>query len=267
MVIPAGAEARRRVRPGGVRARYPHHARAAAVGDEPAGAPGAVRRRAGGGAEFARRNRGRPGAHGHRVRWRTHRPPGRPRRDAGKSPPRAPPRGGCAASPCRSSFSCSSAAPLGRRSALATTPASTAGSRRRARRSSCCPRCCFSSARQMESHLTSHGTACATTSPTSTASQQKIRRLRPWFEPSPHGCRCWRGCSALFPENGDVWAKSIQISSGYKVTCTGFARNQKALLACHQPARPTERERRAAREPRGENPIQFTLTYHGRRHA
>jgi hypothetical protein len=92
--------------------------------------------------------------------------------------------------------------------------------------------------------------------------QQKLRVFRPWFEPAPQGVQALESLDAAFPEQGDVWAKSIQIADGSKVTCAGFARNQSALLAF------IDRLRARAdvsgvqlQQQRGDNPIQFSITY------
>ena len=70
--------------------------------------------------------------------------------------------------------------------------------------------------------------------------QQKIHQFRPWFEPAPAGAPTHGKPGPAFPDQGDVWAKSIQVAEGHKVTCTGFARTQPALMTLlgHLRARP-----------------------------
>ena len=111
--------------------------------------------------------------------------------------------------------------------------------------------------------------------------QQKIRRFRPWFEPTPVTVQTLEGLFDVFPEVGDVWAKSIQVNASGLVTCTGFAKTQKALIDL------TERLRKkpgvtgvTLKNQRGENPDPVHLhlpvggraltwpvgkTFHGRR--
>lgn len=60
---------------------------------------------------------------------------------------------------------------------------------------------------------------------------QKIHRFRPWFDPVPETLQAVESLIAAFPDQGDVWAKSIQFTPGYHVTCTGFARSQSALVS------------------------------------
>ncbi len=92
--------------------------------------------------------------------------------------------------------------------------------------------------------------------------QQKIRLFRPWFESAPQSLRVIESLIAAFPERGDVWAKSIQIGDGYKVSCSGFARNQVAWLGFldHLRARPdvTGLE---VQQLRGDTNLQFSITY------
>ncbi len=92
--------------------------------------------------------------------------------------------------------------------------------------------------------------------------QQKIRLSRPWFEPVPRGLQLLEGMMAAFPEQGEVWAKSVQITDASKVTCEGFARNQPALVAFLERlrGRPDVTELQV-QQVRGENPVQFSLTY------
>ena len=65
-----------------------------------------------------------------------------------------------------------------------------------------------------------------------------------------------------FPETGEVWAKSVQIGEEFKVTCSGFAQNQKALLDMvgRLRARPDVTGVQV-QSVRGEKPVQFSFTY------
>lgn len=94
------------------------------------------------------------------------------------------------------------------------------------------------------------------------ALQLKIRQFRPWFEPTPHTLEVLEALAAAFPEQGDVWAKSIQVTESSKVACTGFARNQPALMALLDRLR-SRRDvtNLQLQQVRGENPIQFSVTY------
>lgn len=92
--------------------------------------------------------------------------------------------------------------------------------------------------------------------------QQRIRQFRPWFDPAPQTLQVFESLAAAFPDQGDVWAKSVQIVDGTKVTCTGFARNQSSLLAWLERLRSRKDISGVQlQQQRGENPLQFSITY------
>jgi hypothetical protein len=92
--------------------------------------------------------------------------------------------------------------------------------------------------------------------------QQRIRQFRPWFEPAPQTLQIIEGLAAAFPDQGEVWAKSVQVTDGTKVTCSGFAASQTALLAWFDRLR-ARKDVTALRveQVRGEKPIQFSVSY------
>ncbi len=92
--------------------------------------------------------------------------------------------------------------------------------------------------------------------------QQRIRLFRPWFEPTPQNLQVLEVLDSAFPEIGDVWAKSVTIADGAKITCIGYARNQGTLLSFldRLRARPEVASVQIQQE-RGENPIQFSMTF------
>jgi Tfp pilus assembly protein PilN len=115
---------------------------------------------------------------------------------------------------------------------------------------------------EQEGHLEKQWAAMSGTVADLDALQTAIRRFRPWFDATPQNLQVLETLFAAFPEQGDVWAKTIQIKAGGTVICTGFARNRPAILAL------TDRLRThpgvsavQTQQIRGENPIQFTLTY------
>ena len=94
------------------------------------------------------------------------------------------------------------------------------------------------------------------------ALQLKIRQFRPWFEPAPQTLEVLEALVAAFPDQGDVWAKSIHITEGSKVACTGFARSQSALMALLDRLRSRpDVTGLQLQQVRGENPVQFSVTY------
>jgi hypothetical protein len=115
---------------------------------------------------------------------------------------------------------------------------------------------------EIESHYQARWDAMEGNAADLDALQQKIRQYRPWFETSPQELQLLDSLVESFPDQGDVWAKSIQVTGGDKVTCTGFARNQPALmgLLARMRARP-EITGLQVQQIRGDNPIQFTVAY------
>jgi Tfp pilus assembly protein PilN len=115
---------------------------------------------------------------------------------------------------------------------------------------------------QIESHLQARWDAMAGNVADLDAIQQKIHLYRPWFEPAPQGLQLLDSLIQAFPDQGDVWAKSIQVAEGGKVTCTGFARSQPALMAllARMRARP-DITALQVQQIRGANPIEFSITY------
>ena len=94
------------------------------------------------------------------------------------------------------------------------------------------------------------------------ALQQKIRQFRPWFDSMPQNLETLNALVGSFPEQGDVWAKSIQISEGGKVSCAGFARNQPALMGFLDRLRGRPGITAVqVQQLRGDNPMQFAVSY------
>lgn len=93
------------------------------------------------------------------------------------------------------------------------------------------------------------------------ALQGRIRQFRPWFEATPQALAVLEGIIAAFPEGGDVWARSVQLSENGKMTCAGFARSQAALMSTLERLRqrPDVSEVQV-QQMRGDNPLQFSFT-------
>lgn len=60
--------------------------------------------------------------------------------------------------------------------------------------------------------------------------QQQIRRFRPWFDDSFRSLTALQKLTEAFPEDGGVYAKSVEIQNPGLVTCRGIAVDPKALL-------------------------------------
>ena len=97
------------------------------------------------------------------------------------------------------------------------------------------------------------------------ALQQRIKQFRPWFDGSFRSLTVLQQLAEAFPEDGAVTAKTVEIRETRGVTCTGTARDQKALLAT------LDRLRNAKQvsdvkidQMRGQSPMQFTFNFRWR---
>jgi len=114
---------------------------------------------------------------------------------------------------------------------------------------------------QYENHLINEWNAMKSNVADIDAIQQRIHKFRPWFEPAPQVLQVMESVIAAFPEQGDVWAKSLQVGEGHKVTCAGFARNEAALLALLDRLRKNPGVTALqVQQMRGDNPVQFSFT-------
>jgi len=115
---------------------------------------------------------------------------------------------------------------------------------------------------QMENHFQAQWDAMAKNVGELDALQGNIHQFRPWFETSPQGLQVLDSLISAFPDQGDVWAKNIQVAEGYKVTCSGFARTQPALMSLLERMRTRpDITGLQVQQIRGEDPIQFSIAY------
>ncbi len=108
--------------------------------------------------------------------------------------------------------------------------------------------------------------------------QQKIRQFRPWFEPVPQKLQALKTVVNAFPERGDLWARSVQLApyigrngngqrsapstTASAITINAFSQNNAAMMALQgtlsKQAGVSELQ---VKQLRGNNPIQFSLTF------
>lgn len=115
---------------------------------------------------------------------------------------------------------------------------------------------------RIESHYSSQWEAMRKNVTELDSIQGNLRQYRPWFEPAPQNLQLFDALISGFPEAGDVWAKSVQMTGEFQVTCSGFARNQPALMGLldRLRARP-DVVGLQVQQVRGDNPVQFSVTY------
>jgi hypothetical protein len=99
--------------------------------------------------------------------------------------------------------------------------------------------------------------------------QQSIRRHRPWFDDSFRSLTILRRLSEAFPVDGAVSAKTVEIRETPdgrelpKVTCSGTARNNQALLQTIDKLSAVQGITDVQIEQiRGKTPLEFTLNFH-----
>jgi len=92
------------------------------------------------------------------------------------------------------------------------------------------------------------------------SAQQQIQRFRPWDDQTFRCLTILRAFSAVFPEDGAVTAKTLEIRDLKKVSCSGTARDNAALLRMLGQLRSTDavQDLRVV-QIRGGSPIQFTF--------
>ncbi|MCP5521826.1 MAG: hypothetical protein H7A46_09800 [Verrucomicrobiales bacterium] len=92
--------------------------------------------------------------------------------------------------------------------------------------------------------------------------QEDIRRFRPWFDNTSPSLQILDEVTRAFPEDGVIWAKTIELKPGAIFTCTGLARNNQAIMDTLETLRrnPAVTELKV-RSVRGENPVQFSFQF------
>ncbi len=115
---------------------------------------------------------------------------------------------------------------------------------------------------RIESSLTKEWTKMRSTVADLETLQERIRLFRPWFDPNPQHVQILQAVVEAFPEQPNVWAKSFVVNAESQVTCTGFAKNQSAVLGVLEELRTRPNiTGLQLQQVRGENPVQFTFTF------
>ena len=95
------------------------------------------------------------------------------------------------------------------------------------------------------------------------AIQDNIRQYRSWYDGSCRNLAILRELSLAFPEDGSVTAKNIEVRDGSTVTCSGTARDNRALLRAVEKLRAVPRVSDVSvGMTRGRSPMQFTFSFH-----
>ncbi len=93
--------------------------------------------------------------------------------------------------------------------------------------------------------------------------QQQIRRYRPWFDQSLTGLTILRKVTEAFPEDGIVYAKTLEIRELSNVSCTGTAQDSQSLQRTLDKLRGVKEISDVKLDNiKGKSPMQFTLNFH-----
>jgi hypothetical protein len=93
--------------------------------------------------------------------------------------------------------------------------------------------------------------------------QEQIRQYRPWFDDSFRSLSILRQLTKTFPEDGVIWAKTVEIRDGNVVTCTGSARDNAAWLRTFSQLRTADGVTDLKLvSSRGNLPMQFSFEFH-----
>lgn len=94
------------------------------------------------------------------------------------------------------------------------------------------------------------------------AIQVKIKRFRPWFDENPQNLIMLEALASAFSENGDTWAKSVQIQDGQRVVCVANAKTAAAKEEMLGRLRKKPGVSNVqTQQVRGTNPIVFNFMY------
>jgi hypothetical protein len=95
------------------------------------------------------------------------------------------------------------------------------------------------------------------------ATQQQMRKFRPWFDASAQNLRVLRKLTEAFPVEGSVTAKTLEIKDLSEINCSGQARDNQAMLKLLDQLRvsPAITDVKV-QQVRGKSPLLFNLSFH-----
>jgi len=92
--------------------------------------------------------------------------------------------------------------------------------------------------------------------------QDQIRQYRPWYDDSFRCLMIVRALSTVFPEDGAMTAKTLEIHDVNTVSCSGTARDNTTLLRTLSQLRSAENVHDVkVVQIRGGSPMQFTFEF------
>ena len=92
--------------------------------------------------------------------------------------------------------------------------------------------------------------------------QGKVKKFRSWFDDSPESLRITAAVTEAFPEEGVVWAKTLEIKDLSQVYCSGFARtNQDWLNMLDRIRELRDVKSLQVEQVRGDKPLEFSFSF------
>lgn len=93
--------------------------------------------------------------------------------------------------------------------------------------------------------------------------QQDIKQYRPWFDDSVRHLSILKRLTEVFPEDGTITAKNIEVRDGFLVTCTGTTKDAEVLYKMLDRLRGTQNVSEVTVDQlRGEASRQFSFNFH-----
>lgn len=92
--------------------------------------------------------------------------------------------------------------------------------------------------------------------------QNRVKQFRPWFDTSCPSLSALLTLTRSFPEEGSVWAKTIEIENIHMVSCTGMARDNREWLAMlDRLNQDSQVEKLQVQQMQGQSPIQYRFNF------
>jgi len=112
------------------------------------------------------------------------------------------------------------------------------------------------------SSLESKWNAMAPTVNELNADQDQIKKFRPWYDTSCRDLQILRKLKDVFPDDGSVSAKKVEIHDISGVTCSGIARDNESFARLHAKLGDDTNQISALHaEVHGQKPMDFTLNF------
>ncbi len=91
--------------------------------------------------------------------------------------------------------------------------------------------------------------------------QDRVKFFRDWYNEEFPSLSAIETLTSAFPEEGTIWARTLEIQNTMNISCSGFARNNQDLLAMLDQLNQDEQIKALqVQQVQGERPIQFSFS-------